>query len=333
MTGVQTCALPIWVAADRDAGEGAATTAAADLRQRLQPLARSVVGAAKTARQKADALAAYFQAEFTYSLETHLGGEGHPLEVLLRERRPAYCVYFAAAMALLLEATDVQARLVGGFLASEHNRLTGLRTVRRRDAHAWVEAYLPDEGRWVAFDPTPSTSRAVALGLEPATLLDAAVDASAAWLRRQWAAFVHAPGAYLANLAARPWVWGPALAWALWRLWPRGRGAGSRRAARAAVEAADPRLRALGRRFRYLAAKLAGRPLSDALVDREILAAIFASVGAAAANVARDFLCDYERARYRGESARCDELELRLVALAAHTRRASPTAAPGERSV
>jgi len=38
----------------------------------------------------------------------------------------------------------------------EYNDLNGFYTVRDRDAHSWVEAYMPGVHTWIEFDPTPS---------------------------------------------------------------------------------------------------------------------------------------------------------------------------------
>ena len=49
---------------------------------------------------------------------------------------------------------------VGGRLAwvascMPRNRLSGMFTVRQRDAHSWVEAWMGDKYGWMTFDPTP----------------------------------------------------------------------------------------------------------------------------------------------------------------------------------
>ncbi|HEX5054213.1 MAG TPA: transglutaminaseTgpA domain-containing protein [Planctomycetota bacterium] len=65
-----------------------------------------------------------------------------------------HCEYFATALALLLRLQDVPCRLVGGYLAHEWDAQSGALVVRARDAHAWVEAMLPD-GVWITLDATP----------------------------------------------------------------------------------------------------------------------------------------------------------------------------------
>src|SRR5439155_17588132 len=49
----------------------------------------------------------------------------------------------------------IPSRIVNGFRGGEFNDLTGSYLVRARDAHSWVEAYLPGQG-WMSFDPTPA---------------------------------------------------------------------------------------------------------------------------------------------------------------------------------
>jgi hypothetical protein len=60
-------------------------------------------------------------------------------------------------MALLARASNIPARVVSGYRVTERNPIGNYAVVRKRDAHAWVEAYLPDRG-WVTFDPTPTTA-------------------------------------------------------------------------------------------------------------------------------------------------------------------------------
>lgn len=125
-----------------------------------------------------------------------------------------HCELFAATLALLLRAQGVPCRIVTGYLAHEWDAARGEVVVRRRDAHAWVEALLPQRG-WVTCDATP------AAGSEPAELVvgDSWWAAAKAQLRSWWAAVTgfdaerrsrlwqglqQLPAAVAAALAARP---------------------------------------------------------------------------------------------------------------------------------
>jgi protein-glutamine gamma-glutamyltransferase len=67
-----------------------------------------------------------------------------------------HCEYFATALALVLRLQGVPCRLVGGYLAHEWDPATRSVIARARDAHAWVEALLPD-GSWLTLDATPAS--------------------------------------------------------------------------------------------------------------------------------------------------------------------------------
>ena len=82
---------------------------------------------------------------------------GDPIGDFLFRYRSGHCEYFATAMVLMLRSQGIPARFVTGFLGGENNRL-GYYIVRQSNAHAWVEAYLPDSG-WTVFDPTPPAGR------------------------------------------------------------------------------------------------------------------------------------------------------------------------------
>lgn len=74
-------------------------------------------------------------------------------EFLIREKR-GHCERFASALALLLRSRGIPARVVVGFVPGPLNWFSGWRNVRFNDAHAWTEAWFPDEG-WIQLDATP----------------------------------------------------------------------------------------------------------------------------------------------------------------------------------
>ena len=96
----------------------------------------------------------------TYDLNTPRVPEGEDFAAwFLTESGTGYCVHFATAATVLLRHYGVPARYVTGFLVDAD---AGAWTdVTQDDAHAWVEFYRDDFG-WLAFDPTPAASDAVA---------------------------------------------------------------------------------------------------------------------------------------------------------------------------
>jgi transglutaminase-like putative cysteine protease len=88
------------------------------------------------------------------------------LDTFVFDTRVGYCEYFATAMAVMLRASDIPARVAVGFLPGDPIASTDVdgveRTtyeVRSSDAHAWVEVLFPGQG-WIKFDPTPRSDGA-----------------------------------------------------------------------------------------------------------------------------------------------------------------------------
>jgi transglutaminase-like putative cysteine protease len=90
--------------------------------------------------------------DFRYSTSFNRPPGHDPIADFLLENRQGHCEYFAGAMVLLARAAGVPARVVTGYRVAERSPW-GYLMVRRRHAHAWVEAWV--DGRWATFDPTP----------------------------------------------------------------------------------------------------------------------------------------------------------------------------------
>ncbi|MBN1208857.1 MAG: transglutaminase domain-containing protein [Myxococcaceae bacterium] len=253
------------------------------LRAELRPLALELTRGATTPRERAAALERWFREHHEYSLTVDLSGEGSPLAVLIRERRPAWCTYFASAMAALLRSLDVPARLAGGFVPPEERSASGAAQVRERDAHAWVEVYLEEEGRFVPFDPTPWRSREALLGKEQPGGL------GAIW------------GAFTSALSAPP-TWLVVAALVGWRLVARYRRKRTLRP-REAMRGADPGLTAAYARYLRAMKRGAGLVPSPTETDEELLLRLRAARGARAVALAEEFITHYRRARYGGGAA------------------------------
>jgi transglutaminase-like putative cysteine protease len=90
-------------------------------------------------------------ARYRYTLE--LPSSPHPLKTFF-ERKAGHCELFATAFALILRSAGIPARVVSGFRGGEWIPEKGYYLIRQRNAHSWVEAWVPDRG-WIPLDPTP----------------------------------------------------------------------------------------------------------------------------------------------------------------------------------
>jgi transglutaminase-like putative cysteine protease len=116
-------------------------------------LAEGAVGDRAIARQ----LERTLQSRYAYTLQLP-GKVKDPLADFLFDRRAGHCEDFATALAVLLRARQIPARVVVGFHGGE--RAAGEYLVRAGDAHAWVEAEV--DGHLLRLDATPPQHRSAA---------------------------------------------------------------------------------------------------------------------------------------------------------------------------
>ena len=138
----------------------------------LREISSGLVGSETDTVQQVILLSNYFYDNFRYSLYVDFKADNEGLISMIREKRPAYCTYFATAMTMLLRAQDIPARVATGFLADEKiDKKKNKFLARVHDAHAWVEVLIEDtdpetglaRSRWLIMDPTPSGPRREAL--------------------------------------------------------------------------------------------------------------------------------------------------------------------------
>jgi hypothetical protein len=123
---------------------------------RVVPLAREWSGEG-TPIERALAIQGHLRKDFRYVLDGPEKAVRDPLADFLFVRKEGYCEYFASAMAVMLRAEGIPARVATGFQTGYFNDVSGFYVVRASDAHAWVEAWIPGRG-WLTFDPTPAAS-------------------------------------------------------------------------------------------------------------------------------------------------------------------------------
>lgn len=138
----------------------------------------------------------WIRRDFAYTLETPLPGR-HAVDEFLFDQQRGYCEHFSSSFTTLMRAAGVPARVVVGYAGGYRNRFGDYWIVRKMDAHAWSEVWLPQRG-WVRVDPTAAVAperifdtledRLGAAGggtLQRNPLFDAGD-----WLRRGWNDFV-----------------------------------------------------------------------------------------------------------------------------------------------
>ncbi len=122
--------------------------------EQIRLLAERVAGDLERDSEKVEAIETFLKQQYTYSLDVERNPAHRPIDDFLFYQKRGYCEHFATAMTLMVRSLGIPARLVSGFLGGEWNEFGGYYLVRQKNAHTWVEVYLPQWG-WVTFDPTP----------------------------------------------------------------------------------------------------------------------------------------------------------------------------------
>ncbi len=113
---------------------------------------------------KAQAIRAFFQIGFVYSLTVTEVPKDRDFVEWFLETKEGYCTYYASAMTVLARCAGIPARYVEGFSMDVSDTATrelgnGLLEFRitGKDAHAWSEIYIQGAG-WIPIDATRSGS-------------------------------------------------------------------------------------------------------------------------------------------------------------------------------
>ena len=125
---------------------------------RVRQLAQQLTQGKDSELEKVRAVLAHFDSGFTYSLDPLEGEHKDPLVRFLFEAKKGHCELYAGAVAILLRLSGVQARIASGYYGGHYNEIGNYLGFTGGDAHAWVEAYIPDAG-WRWFDATPEDLR------------------------------------------------------------------------------------------------------------------------------------------------------------------------------
>lgn len=122
-----------------------------NLRVRIQALADSLGPPDLATLRK---LRQTLRARCEYSLDLDMPPEVDPLESFLFDTKVGYCTHFATATVMLSRALGFPARIAYGWSGGRYFEGPNLFVFRAREAHAWAEIFVRDQG-WVIFETTP----------------------------------------------------------------------------------------------------------------------------------------------------------------------------------
>jgi transglutaminase-like putative cysteine protease len=122
--------------------------------QMIQPLVLDWTRGARGVEQQLEAIERHLGAEYRYSRSFERDERIDPVLDFLFIDKQGHCEYFAAALALCARSIGIPARVVMGYRVAERSPF-GYHVVREKNAHAWVEAWIPGRG-WVTRDATPA---------------------------------------------------------------------------------------------------------------------------------------------------------------------------------
>lgn len=106
-------------------------------------------------QQRIAILLKYFQDNFKYKIREQPVNIVDPILSFLKSTHEGHCELYATSMILLLRRLGIPARYVTGFICAERHPMGYYYVARVGNAHAWVEAFDRDKGKWFLVEPTP----------------------------------------------------------------------------------------------------------------------------------------------------------------------------------
>ena len=111
--------------------------------------------------EKASKLLEFFQKQkIAYSINPKGLDPKNIIDSFLFDAKNGYCTHFSSSFAIAARIIGIPSRVVSGYKANYESRVENYLLVKQKDAHAWVELYLPKKG-WVRFEPTATHYRVI----------------------------------------------------------------------------------------------------------------------------------------------------------------------------
>ncbi len=137
-----------------------------ELDPRVHELADRIFAGCTTTTEKINAVISHFRTNYTYVLGLNIPPGRDKLTHFLLEESTGYCEYFASGAAILLRLAGVPTRYVTGFFVTAKDEQNESWIARNMDAHAWVEAWDPQQRQWTIVEATPGEDLDAAPALE-----------------------------------------------------------------------------------------------------------------------------------------------------------------------
>lgn len=103
---------------------------------------------------------------FVYTLNpSQLSQYPDETDAFMFESKQGFCGHFASAFAVMMRQAGLPARVISGYQGGTYDESAQFWQIRSRDAHAWVEVWLPEQKQWRRIDPTAAVSNRTELGL------------------------------------------------------------------------------------------------------------------------------------------------------------------------
>ncbi|MGE5699245.1 MAG: DUF3488 and DUF4129 domain-containing transglutaminase family protein [Deltaproteobacteria bacterium] len=115
----------------------------------IRALAGRITAEGKSDSERADLALRHFRTGYRYTI----ADPASSIRDFLFVSKAGFCEHYATALAILLRASGIPARVAAGYLGGEWSDVGKYLIVRQSDAHAWTEAWI--DGGWVTLDATP----------------------------------------------------------------------------------------------------------------------------------------------------------------------------------
>jgi len=145
----------------------------------IRELAARVTAGGKSDAEKAELALRHFRTGYRYTVTQPASS----VREFLFSSRAGFCEHYATALALLLRASGIPARVAAGYLGGEWSDVGKYLIVRQSDAHAWTEGRIG--GKWVTMDATPPLGEA-----SPFYARTGTVGMYLDWARQRWNKYV-----------------------------------------------------------------------------------------------------------------------------------------------